>query len=132
MLYSKKVLRYYHSNKNVGSFPEGENNIGTGVVGSPSCGDVLKLQLKIENGVIVGAKYKTYGCGSAIASSALVAELVQGKTLEQAMAIKNIEIVNELGLPPIKTHCSVLAENAIKTAITNFYTTNPKDKPKAN
>ncbi|PHN16244.1 iron-sulfur cluster assembly scaffold protein [Candidatus Tremblaya phenacola] len=125
MLYSKKVLRYYHSNKNVGSFPENVNNIGTGIVGSPSCGDVLKLQLKIENGVIIDSKYKAYGCGSAIASSALAAELVQGKTLDQAMDIKNDEIINELGLPPIKTHCSVLAEAAVKAAIASFYTTNP-------
>jgi nitrogen fixation protein NifU and related proteins len=122
MAYSEKVIEHYTNPRNVGSFAKGEDNVGTGVVGAPECGDVMKLQLKInpENGVIEDAKFKTFGCGSAIASSSYVTELVKGKHIEEAMTIKNTVIVKELNLPPVKIHCSVLAEDAIKAAITDW------------
>jgi nitrogen fixation protein NifU and related proteins len=121
MSYSKKVLDHYNNPRNVGSFGKDEANVGTGVVGAPECGDVMKLQLKInDSGVIEDAKFKTFGCGSAIASSSYVTELVKGKHIEEAMAIKNTVIVQELNLPPVKIHCSVLAEDAIKAAITDW------------
>jgi nitrogen fixation NifU-like protein len=122
MAYSDKVIDHYSNPRNVGSFAKNEENVGTGIVGAPECGDVMKLQLKInpENGVIEDAKFKTFGCGSAIASSSYVTELVKGKRIEEAMAIKNVTIVKELNLPPVKIHCSVLAEDAIKAAITDW------------
>ena len=121
MAYSDKVLDHYENPRNVGSFPKDEANVGTGVVGAPECGDVMKLQLKItEDGVIEDARFKTFGCGSAIASSSYVTELVKGKSLEDAMKIKNTQIVEELALPPVKIHCSVLAEDAIKAAISDW------------
>jgi nitrogen fixation NifU-like protein len=121
MSYSDKVLDHYNNPRNVGSFVKGEANVGTGVVGAPECGDVMKLQLKInESGVIEDARFNTFGCGSAIASSSYVTELVKGKHIDEAMAIKNTVIVKELNLPPVKIHCSVLAEDAIKAAITDW------------
>ncbi len=121
MAYSDKVLDHYENPRNVGSFPKDEANVGTGVVGAPECGDVMKLQLKInDDGVIEDARFKTFGCGSAIASSSYVTELVKGKSLEDAMKIKNTQIVQELALPPVKIHCSVLAEDAIKAAISDW------------
>src|SRR2546428_2333664 len=121
MAYSNKVLDHYNNPRNVGSFAKDEPNIGTGVVGAPECGDVMKLQLKIsDDGVIEDARFKTFGCGSAIASSSYVTELVKGKKIDEAMAIKNTSIVKELNLPPVKIHCSVLAEDAIKAAITDW------------
>jgi len=118
MAYSSKVIDHYSNPRNVGSFPKDDPNVGTGVVGAPECGDVMKLQLKItDDGIIEDARFKTFGCGSAIASSSYVTELVKGKRLEEAMAIKNSAIVKELNLPPVKIHCSVLAEDAIKAAI---------------
>ena len=120
MPYSEKVLDHYENPRNVGSFDKEDPNVGTGMVGAPSCGDVMKLQIKVDNDVITDAKFKTYGCGSAIASSSLVTELLKGKTLTEAQDIKNTDIVEELALPPVKIHCSVLAEDAIKAAITNF------------
>ena len=120
MAYSEKVLDHYENPRNVGSFDKSDPNIGTGMVGAPACGDVMKLQIKVDNDIITDAKFKTYGCGSAIASSSLVTELLKGKTLTEAQNIKNTDIVEELALPPVKIHCSVLAEDAIKAAITNF------------
>jgi nitrogen fixation NifU-like protein len=120
MAYSDKVLDHYENPRNVGSFPKDALDIGTGMVGAPACGDVMKLQIKVEDGVIIDAKFKTYGCGSAIASSSLVTELLKGKTLAEAQAIKNTDIVEELALPPVKIHCSVLAEDAIKAAIKDY------------
>ena len=121
MAYSEKVLDHYENPRNVGSFGKDEEGVATGMVGAPACGDVMKLQLKVnEAGVIEDAKFKTYGCGSAIASSSLVTEWVKGKTLEQAQAIKNTEIAEELALPPVKIHCSILAEDAIKAAIADY------------
>mgnify|MGYP003650959321 FL=1 len=120
MSYSQKVLDHYENPRNVGSFDKSDSNVGTGMVGAPACGDVMKLQIKVDNDVITDAKFKTYGCGSAIASSSLVTELLKGKTLTEAQNIKNTDIVEELALPPVKIHCSVLAEDAIKAAITNF------------
>jgi nitrogen fixation NifU-like protein len=118
MAYSDKVLDHYENPRNVGSFAKDEEGVGTGIVGAPECGDVMKLQLKInEAGVIEDAKFKTFGCGSAIASSSYVTELIKGKSVEEAYAIKNTQIVEELNLPPVKIHCSVLAEDAIKAAI---------------
>lgn len=128
MSYSNKVLDHYENPRNVGSFAKNEINIGTGMVGAPACGDVMKLQIKVEDGIIKDAKFKTYGCGSAIASSSLVTEWVKGKTLEQAGSIKNAEIAEELALPPVKIHCSILAEDAIKAAIKN-YKENEKNTP---
>ena len=120
MAYSDKVIDHYNEPKNVGSFGKGEEGVGTGLVGAPECGDVMKLQIKVENNVIVDAKFKTFGCGSAIASSSLATEWVKGKTLDEASEIKNTEIVEELSLPPVKIHCSVLAEDAIKAAIADY------------
>src|SRR5713226_2173208 len=122
MAYSDKVIDHYTNPRNVGSFGKGEENVGTGVVGAPECGDVMKLQLKInpDSGLIEDAKFKTFGCGSAIASSSYVTELVKGKHVDEALAIKNVSIVKELNLPPVKIHCSVLAEDAIKAAISDW------------
>ena len=121
MAYSDKVLEHYNHPRNVGSFAKDDPGVGTGVVGAPECGDVMKLQLRIsEDGVIEDARFKTFGCGSAIASSSYVTELVKGKHIDEAMAIKNTVIVKELNLPPVKIHCSVLAEDAIKAAITDW------------
>jgi nitrogen fixation NifU-like protein len=122
MAYSNKVIDHYENPRNVGSLPKEDPNVGTGLVGAPECGDVMKLQVKVnpETGVIDDAKFKTFGCGSAIASSSLATEWLKGKTVEQALAIKNTDIVNELSLPPVKIHCSVLAEDAIKAAINDY------------
>jgi len=120
MAYSDKVLDHYENPRNVGKFEKNDPDVGTGMVGAPACGDVMQLQLKVKDGVIEDAKFKTYGCGSAIASSSLVTEWVKGKTLSEAASIKNIDIANELALPPVKIHCSVLAEDAIKAAITDY------------
>ena len=121
MAYSEKVIDHYENPRNVGSFDKNDPNVATGMVGAPACGDVMKLQLKVNDaGVIEDAKFKTYGCGSAIASSSLVTEWVKGKTVEQAQAIKNTDIAEELALPPVKIHCSILAEDAIKAAIADY------------
>ena len=121
MAYSEKVIEHYENPRNVGSFDKDDPNVGTGLVGAPACGDVMKLQLKInDEGVIEDAKFKTFGCGSAIASSSLATEWVKGMTIDQAMEIKNTQIVDELNLPPVKIHCSVLAEDAIKSAIEDY------------
>jgi nitrogen fixation NifU-like protein len=122
MAYSNKVVDHYENPRNVGSLPKNDVNVGTGLVGAPECGDVMKLQVKVnpETGVIDDAKFKTFGCGSAIASSSLATEWLKGKTVDQALAIKNTEIVAELSLPPVKIHCSVLAEDAIKAAIADY------------
>ncbi len=121
MAYSDKVIEHYENPRNVGSFDKDDPNVGTGLVGAPACGDVMKLQLKInDEGIIEDAKFKTFGCGSAIASSSLATEWVKGMTIDQAMAIKNTQIVEELNLPPVKIHCSVLAEDAIKSAIADY------------
>lgn len=118
-MYSDKVLDHYENPRNVGKMPEGDD-IGTGMVGAPACGDVMRLQIKVSNGVIEDAVFKTYGCGSAIASSSLLTEWVKGKSLDEAASIKNTEIAQELSLPPVKIHCSVLAEDAIKAAVTDY------------
>jgi len=119
--YSEKVLDHYENPRNVGSFDKNDPEIGTGMVGAPACGDVMKLQIKVnQNGIIEDARFKTYGCGSAIASSSLVTEWVKGKTLDQAATIKNTQIAQELALPPVKIHCSILAEDAIKSAIEDY------------
>lgn len=120
MAYSEQVLQHYENPSNVGKMDTADNSVGTGLVGAPACGDVLRLQIKVEDGIITDAKFKTYGCGSAIASSSLVTEWVKGKTLEQASNIKNTEIAEELALPPVKIHCSILAEDAIKAAIKDY------------
>ena len=122
MAYSEKVIDHYENPRNVGSFDKSDDNIGTGMVGAPACGDVMKLQIKVDNdtGIITDAKFKTYGCGSAIASSSLVTEWVKGKTLDHAASIKNSEIATELALPPVKIHCSILAEDAIKAAVEDY------------
>jgi nitrogen fixation NifU-like protein len=121
MAYSDKVLDHYENPRNVGTFDTGEDDVGTGMVGAPACGDVMRLQIKVSpEGIIEDARFKTYGCGSAIASSSLVTEWVKGKTLEEAMTIKNAEIAEELALPPVKIHCSVLAEDAIKAAVEDY------------
>ncbi|GIZ53570.1 Fe-S cluster assembly scaffold IscU [Noviherbaspirillum aridicola] len=121
MSYSEKVLDHYENPRNVGSFEKGDATVGTGMVGAPACGDVMKLQIKVgADGVIEDAKFKTYGCGSAIASSSLVTEWVKGKTLDEAMSIKNTQIAEELALPPVKIHCSILAEDAIKAAVKDY------------
>jgi nitrogen fixation NifU-like protein len=119
MAYSDKVIDHYENPRNVGKM-EIDDTVGTGMVGAPACGDVMKLQIKVEDGIIVDAKFKTYGCGSAIASSSLVTEWVKGKTLDEAGSIKNAEIAEELSLPPVKIHCSILAEDAIKAAVANY------------
>ncbi len=120
MAYSDKVLDHYNKPRNVGSLDKEKASVGTGVVGAPECGDVMKLQIEVEGDRIVDAKFKTFGCGSAIASSSLATEWIKGKTVDEAMAIQNTEIVEELSLPPVKIHCSVLAEDAIKSAIADF------------
>lgn len=121
MAYSDKVIDHYENPRNVGAFDKDDPSIATGMVGAPACGDVMKLQLKVgDNGVIEDAKFKTYGCGSAIASSSLVTEWVKGKTLDEATAIKNTDIAEELALPPVKIHCSILAEDAIKAAVDDY------------
>jgi len=120
MAYSEKVLDHYENPRNVGKMDSADETVGTGMVGAPACGDVMKLQIKVQDGIITDAKFKTYGCGSAIASSSLVTEWVKGKTLEQAGQIKNAQIAEELALPPVKIHCSILAEDAIKAAIKDY------------
>jgi len=120
MAYSAAVIDHYENPRNVGSFSKDEEDIGTGMVGAPACGDVMKLQIKVKDGIITDAKFKTYGCGSAIASSSLVTEWVKGKTLNEAATIKNSEIASELALPPVKIHCSILAEDAIKAAVADY------------
>ena len=122
MAYSEKVVDHYENPRNVGSFEKGDDTVGTGMVGAPACGDVMKLQIKVNplTGVIEDARFKTYGCGSAIASSSLVTEWVKGKTLDQAAALKNSQIAEELALPPVKIHCSILAEDAIKAAVDDY------------
>ena len=122
MAYSEKVIDHYENPRNVGSFAKDDADVGTGMVGAPACGDVMKLQIKVDSdtGLITDAKFKTYGCGSAIASSSLVTEWVKGKTLDEAGAIKNSEIAEELALPPVKIHCSILAEDAIKAAVNDY------------
>jgi nitrogen fixation NifU-like protein len=120
MAYSDKVIDHYENPRNVGKFDANDLDIGTGMVGAPACGDVMKLQIKVEDGIITDAKFKTYGCGSAIASSSLITEWVKGKTLDQAGQIKNSQIAQELALPPVKIHCSILAEDAIKAAIADY------------
>jgi len=124
MAYSDKVIDHYENPRNVGSFDKAEDWVGTGMVGAPACGDVMKLQIKVDpqTGLIQDARFKTYGCGSAIASSSLVTEWVKGKTLEQALTIKNAQIAEELALPPVKIHCSILAEDAIKAAVSDYKT----------
>ena len=125
MAYSKKVIDHFENPRNVGSLDKEEKSVGTGIVGAPACGDVMKLQIKVdENGVIQDAKFKTYGCGSAIASSSLVTEWIKGRTLEEAQKIKNKDIASHLSLPPVKIHCSVLAEDAIKSAIEDYKSKN--------
>ena len=120
MAYSDKVNDHYENPRNVGSFDKSDPSVGTGMVGAPACGDVMKLQIKVEDGIITDAKFKTYGCGSAIASSSLVTEWVKGRTLAEAASIKNSEIASELALPPVKIHCSILAEDAIKAAVDDY------------
>ena len=121
MAYSDKLMDHYENPRNVGAFDKGDDTVGTGMVGAPACGDVMKLQIKVnESGIIEDAKFKTYGCGSAIASSSLITEWVKGKSLDEAMSIKNSEIAEELELPPVKVHCSILAEDAIKAAVSDY------------
>jgi nitrogen fixation protein NifU and related proteins len=120
MAYSEKVLDHYENPRNVGSFEKDDPTVGTGMVGAPACGDVMKLQIRVEDGIITDARFKTYGCGSAIASSSLITEMVKGMTLDQAGSIKNSEIAEELALPPVKIHCSILAEDAIKAAVNDY------------
>jgi nitrogen fixation NifU-like protein len=120
MAYSKQVVDHYENPRNVGSFSKDDEDVGTGMVGAPACGDVMKLQIKVEDGIITDAKFKTYGCGSAIASSSLITEMVKGMTLDAATQIKNSDIAEELALPPVKIHCSILAEDAIKAAVEDY------------
>ena len=124
MAYSEKVVEHYENPRNVGSFDKGDESVGTGMVGAPACGDVMKLQIKVNasTGLIEDARFKTYGCGSAIASSSLITEWVKGKSLDEAMTIKNTQIAQELALPPVKIHCSILAEDAIKAAVLDYKT----------
>ena len=130
MAYSDKVIDHYNNPRNVGSLDKANANVGTGVVGAPECGDVMKLQIQVEGDRIVDAKFKTFGCGSAIASSSLATEWIKGKTLDEAMGIKNTQIVEELSLPPVKIHCSVLAEDAIKSAVADYKAKQHQDQPK--
>ena len=120
MAYSDKVIDHYENPRNVGSFDKNDADVGTGMVGAPACGDVMKLQIRVEDGIITDARFKTYGCGSAIASSSLITELVKGMSLDQASSIKNSDIAEELALPPVKIHCSILAEDAIKAAVADY------------
>jgi len=130
MAYSDKVIDHYENPRNVGSFDKGDSAVGTGMVGAPACGDVMKLQIKVnDEGVIVDARFKTYGCGSAIASSSLATEWMKGKTLEQAETIKNTQIAEELSLPPVKIHCSILAEDAVKAAIADYRKKHGEEMP---
>ena len=131
MAYSDKVIDHYNEPRNVGSFDKNDDAVGTGLVGAPECGDVMKLQIKVENDQIVDAKFKTFGCGSAIASSSLATEWVKGKSIDEAMSIQNTEIVEELSLPPGKIHCSVLAEDAIKAAISDYKSRNNSETAEA-
>ena len=133
MAYSEKVVEHYENPRNVGSFDKGDDSVGTGMVGAPACGDVMKLQIKVDpsTGLIEDARFKTYGCGSAIASSSLVTEWVKGKTLDQAMDIKNTQIAHELALPPVKIHCSILAEDAIKAAVQDYKAKHGRTEPEA-
>ena len=134
MAYSEKVIDHYENPRNVGSFDKGDGTVGTGMVGAPACGDVMKLQIKVDpnTGLIEDARFKTYGCGSAIASSSLITEWVKGKTLDQAMTIKNAQIAEELALPPVKIHCSILAEDAIKAAVDDYRSRHGATESKAN
>lgn len=129
MAYSEKVIDHYNNPRNVGSFQKDASDVGTGIVGAPECGDVMKLQIKVENDTIVDAKFKTFGCGSAIASSSLATEWLKGKSLAEAQKIKNTDIVQELNLPPVKIHCSVLAEDAIKAALGDYQKKAVEKKP---
>lgn len=130
MTYSNKVLDHYENPRNVGSFDKDDDSVGTGMVGAPACGDVMRLQIKVNaDGLIEDARFKTYGCGSAIASSSLVTEWVKGKTLDEALKIKNSEIADELALPPVKIHCSILAEDAIKAAVDDYQKRQEKKNP---
>jgi nitrogen fixation NifU-like protein len=129
MAYSNKVIEHYENPRNVGSLDKNDEDVGTGLVGAPACGDVMKLQIKVEDGIIRDAKFKTFGCGSAIASSSLVTEWVKGMTLDQAMELKNSQIAEELNLPPVKIHCSVLAEDAIKAAIADYKAKHAEREP---
>lgn len=132
MAYSDKVIDHYENPRNVGTFDKDDDSVGTGMVGAPACGDVMRLQIKVnDDGVIEDAKFKTYGCGSAIASSSLVTEWVKGKTLDEALQIKNTEIADELALPPVKIHCSILAEDVIKAAVDDYHARQEKKKAKA-
>src|SRR5579864_9322892 len=132
MSYSEKVVDHYENPRNVGSFDRNDSSVGTGMVGAPACGDVMKLQIRVnEDGVIQDARFKTYGCGSAIASSSLVTEWVKGKTLDQAMQIRNTQIAEELALPPVKIHCSILAEDAIKAAVSDYKARHVAEAPAA-
>ena len=126
MAYSEKVIEHYENPRNVGSLDKNDDSVGTGLVGAPACGDVMKLQIRVDNGIITDAKFKTFGCGSAIASSSLVTEWVKGMSIEKAMTLKNAQIAEELNLPPVKIHCSVLAEDAIKAAIADYQSKHPK------
>ena len=132
MAYSDKVLDHYNNPSNVGSLDKKSSQVGTGVVGAPECGDVMKLQIEVEGDTIVDAKFKTFGCGSAIASSSLATEWIKGKKIDEAMSIKNTDIVEELSLPPVKIHCSVLAEDAIKAAIKDFQGKQGEDEAASN
>jgi nitrogen fixation NifU-like protein len=128
MAYSEKVLDHYENPRNVGAFEKTDASVGTGMVGAPACGDVMKLQIKVnEQGIIEDARFKTYGCGSAIASSSLVSEWVKGKTLDEALTIRNTQIAEELALPPVKIHCSILAEDAIKAAVQDYRAKHPQE-----
>jgi nitrogen fixation NifU-like protein len=133
MAYSAKVVEHYENPRNVGSFDKGDDTVGTGMVGAPACGDVMKLQIKVnpETGLIEDARFKTYGCGSAIASSSLVTEWVKGKSLDEALTIKNTHIAQELALPPVKIHCSILAEDAIKAAVGDYRAKNTVERARA-
>ncbi len=131
MAYSDKVIDHYENPRNVGTFDKNDDSVGTGMVGAPACGDVMRLQIKVnDDGVIEDAKFKTYGCGSAIASSSLVTEWVKGKTLDEALQIKNVDIADELALPPVKIHCSILAEDAIKAAVNDYHARQEKKRAK--
>ena len=127
MAYSQKLRDHFENPQNVGSFDKNDDSVGTGLVGAPACGDVMKLQIKVEDGIIQDAKFKTFGCGSAIASSSLITEWVKGRTLNEAKSIKNVQIAKELALPPVKIHCSVLAEDSIKAAIKDYETKYGRD-----
>ena len=129
MAYSEKVIEHYENPRNVGSLDKNDDSVGTGLVGAPACGDVMKLQIKVEGGIITDAKFKTFGCGSAIASSSLVTEWVKGMSIEKAATLKNAQIAEELNLPPVKIHCSVLAEDAIKAAIADYRAKNAAKVP---